>query len=127
MEVILAGTLAELISPLTELMSPLAEVISPLAELIPALAELIPAAWDVCCIPPYRAGGPSGLRCCTLDSEVLELCTPWGGHVSLAIRTASHGHVSLHMHCLCQAVIVTISAPPTPHYYERGWVGGVVL
>ena len=49
MEVILAGTLAELISPL--------------AELIPALAELIPAAWDVCCIPPYRAGGPSGWGC----------------------------------------------------------------
>ena len=66
MEVILAGTLAELISPLTELMSPLAEVISPLAELIPALAELIPAAWDVCSIPLCRAGGPSGLGCLRL-------------------------------------------------------------
>ena len=49
MEVILAWTLAELISPL-------AELISPLAELIPALAELIPAAWDVCSIPLCRAG-----------------------------------------------------------------------
>ena len=37
MEVILAWTLAELISPLAELISPLAELISPLAELIPAL------------------------------------------------------------------------------------------
>ena len=75
MEVILAWTLTELISPLTELMSPLAEVISPLAELIPALAELIPAAWDVCSIPPYKAGGPSGLGCFSLDSEFRELCT----------------------------------------------------
>ena len=58
---ILAWTLAELISPLAELISPLAEVISSLAELIPALAELIPAAWDVCSIPLCRAGGPSGL------------------------------------------------------------------
>ena len=67
MEVILSRTLAELISPL-------AELISPLAELIPALAELIPAAWDVCCIPPYRAGGPSGLGCFGLDSEFHVLC-----------------------------------------------------
>ena len=52
---------------------------------------------------------------------------PWGGHVSLAIRTASHGHVPVDMHCLYRAVIVIISAPPTPLYYERGWVGGVVL
>ena len=125
MEVILAWTLAELISPL-------AELISPLAELIPALAELIPAAWDVCSIPLCRAGALSGLGASGLDSAVDHLrtvlsSTRVGNHVSLAIRTASHGHVSVDMHCLYRAVIVIISAPPTPLYYERGWVGGVVL
>ena len=49
---------------------------------------------------------------------------PWGGHVSLAIRTASHGHVPVDMHCLYRAVIVIISAPPTPLFMNvGGWVG----
>ena len=78
MEVILAGTLAELISPLTELMSPLAEVISSLADLIPALAELIPAAWDVCSIPLCRAGALSGLGASGLDSADRSFLHPCG-------------------------------------------------
>ena len=123
MEVILAWTLAELISPLAELISRLAELISLLAELIPALAELIPAAWDVCSIPLCRAGALSGLGASGLDSAVDHLrtvlsSTRVGGHVSLAI---------LCRHALFVSGSNSYHICPTHPALFCTWVGGAVL
>ena len=132
MEVILAWTLTELISPLTELMSPLAEVISPLAELIPALAELIPAAWDVCSIPLCRAGALSGLGAfrlgqCSRSSEDRSFLHPCGS--SRFARDPD----GVARPCPCRHALFGSGSnsyylcPTHPAFYERGWVGGVVL